>query len=148
MNTCSSLGGKNCILFKNTERALLGSGDSGGPLFCKGDGGKMKVFGVASFASQGRSQDVHTGFMGYAPVFSPDAQKHIGQWNPQNRPPNANTFQGFDKMMAHYFKTKTLPDWAKAPSSSSYPGSNFGNNRMSPSGSSYQSQYSGSQVPG
>ncbi|CAG5104921.1 Oidioi.mRNA.OKI2018_I69.chr1.g1672.t1.cds [Oikopleura dioica] len=151
MRHCMNLGGKNCFVFKNTERVLVGSGDSGGPMFCKGDGGKMKVFGVASWATNGPASDLQKGFMGYAPVFSPEAQKHLGQWNPQNRPPNANTFQGFDKMMEYYFFKKELPDWAKGSASSSgssssgYSTGSYQSGRSSSTGSSYQSQNSRSQ---
>ncbi|CAG5104655.1 Oidioi.mRNA.OKI2018_I69.chr1.g1426.t1.cds [Oikopleura dioica] len=119
---CNKRSGKNCLLFRNSNRAIVGAGDSGGPIFCKGEGGKMKTYGVASWASKDGKSDDNTLTMGFAPVFSPDAQKHFGQWNPQNRPPNASTFKGFDELMNHMFfpeKMGPFPQWAKVSGSSS-----------------------------
>ena len=92
-------------------------------MFCKGDGGKMKQYGVASFVSNADAKSTDkTAVMGYAATFTPDAQKHFAQWNPRNRPPNANTFKGLDELMNHKFfpdKLGPMPAWAKASGSSS-----------------------------
>ncbi|CAG5104922.1 Oidioi.mRNA.OKI2018_I69.chr1.g1673.t1.cds [Oikopleura dioica] len=165
---CNKRSGKNCLLFRNSNRAIVGAGDSGGPIFCKGDGGKMKTYGVASWASKDGKSDDNTLTMGFAPVFSPDAQKHFGQWNPQNRPPNASTFKGFDELMNHIGNSpgctcpqenkppqapqrkqyrqpqyKSPPSYARnSPSRSSYSGSSSSNNRYPSRKPTYNSRNS------
>ena len=133
---------KNCILWANSDRVLLGGGDSGGPIYCDVNG-RMKQFGVASFAAQMKSTDVNKSYHGYAPVFTPDAQRHLQKWNPNNRVPA--DFPGTNELLKQY---KSNPGSIKmapggpAPSGRSSSSQNYGSSQQSRSPSRYGSSSS------
>jgi len=98
---CAALGvNKNCIVWANSDKVLVGNGDSGGPLYCDVNG-RMKQFGIASWGTNGKSTD-KGGFMGYATTFSPDNQRKLQKWNPNNRVPA--DFRGTNDLIRRYKK--------------------------------------------
>ena len=129
-----------CLMFANSDGALTGSGDSGGPIYCNVNG-RQKQFGVLSFGTTTKSIDRKNGFMGFVPVFGPEVHKHLARWSPKNKPP-AN-FPGFDEFIKSFKTARKLPAYAKtsglSPSSS----------RTSSAGSSRSSRHnSGSRSSG
>jgi len=133
-----------CLSFANSDGAIVGSGDSGGPLYCKVNG-KNKQFGVASFGSTTKSHERKKGFMGFVPVFGPEVNKHLGQWNPRNKPP-AN-FPGFDAFIKSFKTARELPAYAKTAGSSSSSSSTPSSSRTGSSGSSSRINYGSRSSP-
>ena len=141
---------KNCILWANSDRVLPAPGDSGGPIYCDVNG-RMKQFGVASFAAPMKSTDVNKSYYGYNPVFTPDAQRHLQKWNPNNRVPA--DFPGTNELLKQY---KSNPGSIKmapggpAPSQQSGSSQNYGSSQQSRSPSRYGSsqQYGSSRQSG
>lgn len=121
-----------CLMFANSDGALTGSGDSGGPIYCKVNG-RQKQFGVLSFGTTTKSTDRKNGFMGFVPVFGPEVNKHLGRWSPRNKPP-AN-FPGFDDFIKSFKTGRTLPAYAKTSGSSS------SSSRTSSTGANKSSRY-------
>jgi len=99
----------NCMLFLNTDNALIAQGDSGGPIFCDVNG-RMKQFGVASWSmTDKKSKDVNDSSFAYATTFTPEIHRHLKKWNPNNHVPA--DFRGMDDVMQRY---KTNPGSIKS----------------------------------
>ena len=61
----------------------------------------MKQFGIVSWGTNGKSTDKN-GFQGYATTFSPDNQRKLQKWNPNNRVPA--DYRGTNDLMKRYKK--------------------------------------------